>query len=726
MTDGTPQREEAERGNVPDVYRGSALQGVASSPLAVSMAGQASRDRLDFSTLIGIFRRRMVMFFTILALCIQIAFLLTQWTPPKYSAVADVVLHPRGQEITPGATQVADEPQRSEDVETNLAQLRSRGLASKVYDALNLGADRDFLSHLKRREGRPDKQAALDTMVSSLDVVRVGNAFVLRITYVDRSPERAARIANGYAGMFTQEQVRAEVAGNETAIRVLKTRMEQLRGQAQADFGALQQYRIKNNLQTPSGTSLTEQEISAYNQQVAVARAQVAEAGARLNPAATATGAASSGATAALRAQRAQISARLSDLSSRYLDTHPEVIAARDQLADIDRQIAQEQQRTVAGLAVDALASSQKLASLSGSLGRATGTLANNNTALVAMDDLSRRAEASQQLYESYLARYKEAVARSGAEQPRSEILSPAPVPTKPSSPILLLNLILGTLIGLLLGGVSAIIAESGFTGLTTGDDVEKRLGIRYLGSLPLSHSLKPHGSSPIATVQEYPGGLMAEQVRGLLTSIRQSSNARNQVLAVTSTLPGEGKTTTALLLAQVSRMAGQTVAIVDCDVVRRSLSASLGPVDSKPGLRDYLAGAASLREVMTEILGGVMLLPITSRFGKGERLLQDGKFQRLIAVLRESYDVVILDCAPILPIAETREIVTLADNVIMVTRWRSTSERAVRAAAKMLPIQSIHDLGVVMNCVDMRKRVRFGGGDSDVFHRSYQHYYQH
>ena len=340
MTDGTPQREEAERGNVPDVYRGSALQGVASSPLAVSMAGQASRDRLDFSTLIGIFRRRMVMFFTILALCIQIAFLLTQWTPPKYSAVADVVLHPRGQEITPGATQVADEPQRSEDVETNLAQLRSRGLASKVYDALNLGADRDFLSHLKRREGRPDKQAALDTMVSSLDVVRVGNAFVLRITYVDRSPERAARIANGYAGMFTQEQVRAEVAGNETAIRVLKTRMEQLRGQAQADFGALQQYRIKNNLQTPSGTSLTEQEISAYNQQVAVARAQVAEAGARLNPAATATGAASSGATAALRAQRAQISARLSDLSSRYLDTHPEVIAARDQLADIDRQIA--------------------------------------------------------------------------------------------------------------------------------------------------------------------------------------------------------------------------------------------------------------------------------------------------------------------------------------------------------------------------------------------------
>ena len=76
------------------------------------------------------------------------------------------------------------------------------------------------------------------------------------------------------------------------------------------------------------------------------------------------------------------------------------------------------------------------------------------------------------------------------------------------------------------------------------------------------------------------------------------------------------------------------------------------------------------------------------------------------------------------LPIAETRDIVALADNVIVVAQWRFTTDRVIRAALKKLPLQSLGDLGVVLNRVDLRKKLRFGDGDPEIFAKSYKNYY--
>jgi polysaccharide biosynthesis transport protein len=122
--------------------------------------------------------------------------------------------------------------------------------------------------------------------------------------------------------------------------------------------------------------------------------------------------------------------------------------------------------------------------------------------------------------------------------------------------------------------------------------------------------------------------------------------------------------------------------------------------------------------------LGGATLFAITTPFEAGARLLEKGKLNRLIAQLREHFDLIILDCAPILPIAETRDVVALADNVIVVTRWRFTTDRMVRAALKMLPLQVLGDLGIVLNRVDLRKKLRFGDGDPEIFAKSYKNYY--
>jgi capsular exopolysaccharide synthesis family protein len=741
--------------SVPDVYRGSEIAVRPQTPLDFEGGAGAASDRLDLRSLTSILRRRILLIASIVGVCTLLAVIITKNSPKQYTANADVVLRTDTSEITPGPTSSdSNQPARSEAIETELQFVESYDLAGKVFDDLKLRNDAQFVSLLSqqgfigsmlRRLGigsAPSKGAdpvqiaalreeAINRLVAQLQAKRIGTAYALRISYTDINPARAARIANGYARMFSEVQVAMKVEENQKAIGILRSRMEDLRRQAQADFGAVQQYRIRNNLQSKSGTALTEQEVSAYNQQVALARAEAAQDQARLSTAlaqvrsGAGSGEATSPVVSALRSQRASISAKVAELSNRYLPSHPDLIAAREQLNDIDRQIAQEVQRSVLALDAAARASASKLASLAGSLGNATGTLAANNSALVALDDLDRRAQSSQELYESYLNRYKEAVARSGAEQPSSAILSAASVPKMPSSPNLVLNVALGLLVGVLLGSTAAITAESAYSGLTTPDDVERRLGVRCLGSVPLLESVQATTGDPVETIASYPGGVFAESMRGLRSATRQANGDRNQVLAITSALPGEGKTTLSACLARTVAMTGERVAVVDCDVVLRHLSAIFVQDEGHPGLQEHFAGRATLNDIaITEELSGAILFPITSSFPKGVRLLEQGRLNRFVAQLREQFDLIILDCAPILPIAETREIVALADNVIVVAKWRHTTDRAVRAALKLLPSRIRGNVGIVLNTVDMRKRIRFGDGDPGMFYKKYKHYY--
>lgn len=742
---------------LPDIYRRGEVRRRTDSSLAFENGVGGDADRINLRAIISIFRRRLGSFLAIVGICVLLALLVTLRSPKLYTANADVVINADSRQVTPGTTgEDPNQPQRAEQIETELELLQSRDLAGKVLDHLNLAADPDFRAELQGGGGSARwlrsvlglgsaatvtipleteafRKQAIDHLQANLTARRIGTAYAMRIGVTDTNPARAARIANGFAEVYSADQIAGKVNDNRQAIGILQSRMEVLRKQAQDDFNAVQQYRIKNGLLSVAATSLTEQEISTYNQQVALARSQAAEERARLNTAraqlSTGTGkvgeATASPVVQSLRSQRAMLSAKVADLSNRYLDTHPELISAREQLADIDAQIAAEVNRTLYALDASARSAEQRLASLEGSLGAASSKLAGNNNALVALNGLERTSEASQALYESYLNRYKEAVAQSGAERATAKLLSAATIPQRPSSPNLPLNLALGLTIGILVGAASAIALENAYSGLTTGDDVESRLGVRYLGGVPLNLSIDPRGPTTLDTIEQFPGGAMAEATRNVLTSVRQATASRNQVIAVSSALPGEGKTTLAASLARVAGLGGERVILIDCDVVRRALSTRLGDLSGRPGLYEVLNGTAPLDEaILRDPVGGVAILPITTPFARGERLMEKGRLNRAIAKMREQFDLIIIDCAPVLPIAEAREVVTLADNVVIAVQWRKTSDYAVKSALRMLPIRTLPDIGIVLNQIDMRKRARFGYGDASVFYPRYKNYY--
>lgn len=736
---------------LPDRYLGNNLtkHQTEVQPLGAPL-NAVDADRLDLRFLLSIFRRRFRLFITIVITAAVLAFLFTMNQPKLYRATADVVMNKFRGEIVPDATTAQnDAPKRSEEVDTELKIIKSQEMAVQVIDDLNLENDRAFVNSVTGGSGLrasakdilgitppPVDPAILqrrlaDAILAGLKADRLETAYAVRITYTNEDPKRAAQIANAFAVSYSGSAVRAKQAESEKTLTLLRTRINELRTLAQTDFGAVQDFRVRNNLLSIQATQLTEQDASAYGQQLATARAAAAADRGRANSAAGAGAAAAvnSPVIQSLRSQRASISVKVADLSGRYLDDHPDLVTAKRELADIDSQIEAEIGRVKSGvnsgLVSSAQATSQQVGSLQSNLSAARAALAANNLALVGLDDLTRKAQASQTLYESYLSRYREVLAQSGTELPEARLLSAAKIPERPSSPNLFLNLALGLVIGCLLGAGSAIAAETTYSGLTTGEEVESRLGIRYLGGLPLLKSIEVKDDDPAQSLINAPGSAYAEAVRGLLASVRQSQNGRSQVIAITSALPGEGKTSLAASMARSAALAGEAVIVIDCDLTRRTMSKRFKVDVTRRGLREMVHGESKLGDAMIKDPdSNAMLLPITNAFSENERLLEKGGFHKLIAGLREHFSLIILDLAPILPIAETREIISLADNVIVTALWRKTSDTAIRAALKLLPLHTIGDIGIALNRIDMKKQVKFGDGDAAYYYDKYKNYY--
>lgn len=718
-------------------------------------------DRITVRLLLAMLRRRREVLFLTLAICVVLALVWTTALPRIYAASADVVMITKAERVVPDdADPALAGPTRTEDVETQVQLIRSRELTGQVLDQTRLLTDETFLADIIRprsafdnilsvfgihRNRGGDAQAssaqdlrekAITYLITHLDVARVGSSFSLRITFADPEPDRAAKVANIYARLFTTDDARERARTNATAAKVLETRVAELRQAANRAFAEVQSYRVRNGLLSSAATSLTEQEISTYNQQIAAARAEAAQDGAAL---ASARGqlhsggadnvgeAASSQVVSTLRAQRAQLVARERDLSQRYFDNNPDLVTTRQQIGDLDRQIAGEVGRSLRGLETRAQASAQRLSSLLASRSGTRAQLSTDNGALVALADLEKRADAAQTLYQSYLERYNEVVAGSGSEQPTARLISAADVPILPQSPNLPLNLALGTVVGVLLGALLAIVSELTYHGLTTLDDVENRLGVCALGFVPDYRTLDPHSGSAMDTVRDYPDAGFAEALRNIVVSIRHSSAGAGKLVAVTSAVPGEGKSTVAACIGRAVALAGERVVVIDCDAVRSHLSKQFGLDDGGAGLHEALDSPGDSPGEITprqESGSPLWVIPISRPFAKGERLTERGRLQRMITRLRDDFDMILLDCPPILPIAEAREIVSLADHVVFVVQWRKTADRVVKAALRQLPVHALAVLGAVLSQVDMKKQARFGGNDAASFYDKYRGYY--
>jgi len=723
----------------------------------------------DLNRLVAMVRKRIRVLWVVAAVVMAEAVLITLQLTPRYTANATVMIDTRKHSVTNIEEVLSGLPDESTAVDTEVEVLKSRSLAERVVTAMNLDKDPEFnpalghsnpiasalaapLDAIKSVFGggaRPasaaeaqlaqqmQHEAVVDAVLANLNVKRATVTYVINVNFDSTDPVKAEQIANAFADKYLSEQLEAKFEATQQATQWLTSRLAELEPQVQAAETAVQQYKAAHGLLASVNSSLTQEEISGINTQLAQAKADEAEKDARVRTAqqqATAgasgedlSGPLNSATMMQLRSQQAEASSKVADLETKYGPRHPEVQRAQRQLADIDAQITQEVGRQVSNLKAEDDIARQRVASLQGSLAGAKGTLVGNNAASVELDNLQRKADAVSSLYASYLNRAKQTSTSTGDESTDARVVSHAKVPVSPSFPNRKLSLALGLVLALSAGVAAVFIAEALDDGIGTSEDIEHFLRLPSLGSVPLLESTaagaKP--GSPAEYPIDKPLSAFAEAFRNLRASLMFSRvDGPVKVVVVTSSLPGEGKTTTALCLARTMALSGAKTVLVDCDLRRRNVNRQIG-IEPEAGLVELLLGKAKLEDVLiSDERTGASILPLAKSAFSPKDLLGSAAMDHLLAQLRARYDFVVLDTAPVIPVSDTRVVSPKADVVLFLVQWRRTSRKAVAAALGMLTSVGAEVAGVAMTLVDMKEQAKYGYGDAGYYYRSYRKYY--
>jgi succinoglycan biosynthesis transport protein ExoP len=722
---------------------------------------EAETASFDLNVLIATFRRRLRLFAAVALVVVVAVMLYTLQETPRYTATAQVMLDVRTEQVTDMSAVLSGLPADSSVVDTEVEVLRSRSLAARVVKQLKLEDDpyfnpyatgaqgaRSLLPFMKKAvaptasvspiEAQRRAETVVDNVLRGLKVRRSGLTYLIVIDYTHPDASEAAKLANAFADLYLTEQLEAKFDATKSANEWLDGRVAELRDQLQEAEAAVQQYKIANNLLSAEGATLTEQEISGLNTQLATARAEQAETDARLSTARNQLSRGSNGEDVGealtspvvqqLRKQRAEKSAEVADLGGRYGDRHPDLLKAKRELADIDSQIQAEIRRIISALEAKAQVSRQRTNSMAGSVASSRGTLAGNNRASIRLGELQRKSDSVRTLYETLLARFKQTSTNQGIEQADARVVSKAKIPTRPSYPKPSLNLALGIIMALGAGAAAVVLAEVLVAGLFTEDEVERRLGLPYLGSVPLLSSAVDakisRNTSPADYLLSKPLSSFAESFRKLRAAILFSKvGETTKVIAITSSLPGEGKTTTTFSMARTLATSGANVVIVDCDLRQSAINRFLKEVPTV-GLLEVLNGVATLDQALIEDASGAKILPLAKASYTPRDVFGSPAMQRLLTELRGRFDIVLLDTAPLLAIADTRVLAPQADAVVMLARWKKTPIKAILSALALLKGRGIFVAGVALTQVDMKAQSRYGYGDANYYYKSYRKYY--
>jgi len=274
------------------------------------------------------------------------------------------------------------------------------------------------------------------------------------------------------------------------------------------------------------------------------------------------------------------------------------------------------------------------------------------------------------------------------------------------------------------------VIAQMLDTTLSTAEDIERKLNMPYLPAIPaLSTTFGRLGlvrDSPVDYVVKKPRSPLAESFRALRASLMLSgTNRMPKILAITSALPGEGKTTTSLCLARILGLAGSRVVLVDCDIRRKH--SSMRSTLPRVGLLEVLFGRADLDEVLVrDSASGAYFLPIAPTNEDEEDIFASKAMKELLDRLKERFDIILLDTPPVLAAADAIVLASQSDLVVMLARWRKTPSKAVEAAIQALLSVNAVIAGVSLTCVDQHKQAVEGYGDPGLYYESCKKYYRH
>jgi succinoglycan biosynthesis transport protein ExoP len=703
-------------------------------------------------------RRRWLIVLTILALTGSAIGVISSLTP-RYTAEALLMVgdqQPKMLDLQAVVTGL-----EADVTESEIQVIRSRRIARMVIEKLNLMNDPDFMPPKHRASwlsnvqqevsqvwtetsqwlglSRPPPKTpaglenetaishAIDSLIKHLSVTAKGRSRAVSVTFESTSPQIAAQVTNAVVQSYIQDELDNKMLANVQANQWLTARVADLRSQVIGTDRLVQQRRSDAGITEGKQVDLINEQISSLSEQLILAEADEAQADSKVGEArrSSQTGTAISDVAASpviqkLRGDQAELHQKIANASQRMGEKNPALIQLQAQLAANTAALNNETSRVVSGLVSSSSSAHSRTEALRRALTSLKQEAGKTGAADVEINAQEREAQANHALYDRLLSRAKETSIESGLPQPHAHIISSADLPVRPSFPntplTLALSLVGAILVALLLVlGLESI--DQGFRDLV---QVEATLGVSALGFIP---KLRPN-EFPETYVLAKPFSAYAEAIRGIYTSLILSDvDHPPKVVLITSSLPSEGKSATAIALARLAARSGKRVVIIDSDLRNPRVHLEFG-VPIKPGLADYLANRAPIEEVLLKDReSDALVLPPGTFAPNPTDMFSSDNMKRLLQALSSKFDLIILDSAPLLAVSDTRNLCRLADKVLFVIRWQHTRRAAAVPAVRQILAAGGNMAGVLLTMTDMKRLPDVAG--SAYYQRQLASYYQ-
>lgn len=689
----------------------------------------------DLAGIVSRFRRHLPISLAIIVAMVVLAFVATKLMTPKYSTAAQLTYSPQpmlSRDAQTPPPQPVSDAARDAAIESQLQIATSLPVAMRALRDPQVAQNPDIQAAAKKFDPTGKSNDALAAaLLANVSATRLGQTSLFAIGYTDRDPLAAARIANAVSAAYLEEQAKQKLGQGSASSDQLQQQVEKLKQQAQQADAAVAAYRLKHNILVDPSAPTPNDTLSNIDVQLSDARGNAALAASRsaVSGSTVISGGVDTTALSSLREQRAEASRDLAGLSSRYGDRNPQVIDARQKVTDLDAAIAKEMASMSRSARAESAAAAARSASLQASLAQVQGKLASDVRASVELAALQRVADNAHTLYTSLLTASGQQNANTALVQPDASVVTPAVVPLKPSSPRLAINILVGFAAGLAIAVGLAYLRERWSQTINTIEDVQRLLGVEFLTTIPTLQSAidKPKTRDPAEAVIQHPLSSYAEAFRSLAQTLifdaRKSEAPGGRVIGVGSALPREGKTTTTISIARVLAMGATKVVLIDADLRRRSVTETLAPSTQK-GWIDVLNGTATLSEVMIEDQTGAIVLPLAPGSERAQRVFDGDAFEKMLDHLREHFEVVVVDTAPVLALVDTRAMMPHLDSFVLLAHWRTTPVKAIRAALHQLDTVGAAVAGVAMTMVNLKTQAQSGYGDASYYYSEMKDYY--
>ncbi len=633
----------------------------------------------------------------------------------------------------------------SDYLNTQFEVLRSRELLARVVDRLKLVDRPEFAPQVQvgiwQRLGKqlpmlPQEEPAafeetpaaarervIDAVLHKVVVEPVVRTQLVRVGFDSVNPQLAQDVSNDLANAYIESGLESRLAATRKASQWLTGKLTEIKSSLEQSELALQKYREQEQLVVVGGDrGLLDNEVIDNSQRLRDAQKtklelqstyeKIRSAGDDLDRLDVISSLIASPGVAQTRSSYLLAQEQLKQVEDRYGDKHPQMAEARTRFQSARRAYNDQLSAAAQGVRAQYEVAAQTERQLSGAVAGAKVRIRDLDRKQYQAGVLEREATTNRELYDLFLKRFKETDTAGSYEPINARIIDTARLPDWPFKPsvgrIHFMGLLLGLLVGCALAWLHLALSE----GVGSALELERLTQTATLAVVPYVRKRSSRRNLGRSVIDE-PKSPYAEAIRSLRVAIKFSEiDKPMRRVAVTSSLPGEGKSCTAAALA-CSLAAHERVLLLECDLRLPSLRTLFPPPKRTPGLMEVLLKQAQLEECMQKYdyeHGFLHVLSVSSRPPNPGEVISSAALRELLDQLSPAYDRVIIDTPPIQAASDVLTVAQMCDGVLMVVKADDTPHDAIAAAIRQLRNIQVRVLGNVLNQVNINRHRAYAG----------------